>query len=221
MRMFAVILAAAAVTTLAADKPAPAVQAGSERLLVTATLYLDRDAIKKELGRDLGESFIVVKVELAPRGKEPLAVHWDDFLLRSYKDGQKSGAFAPTQIGGKAEIRVSTRSMGASPNADDQGGPTWGGVPGTGGRPQRLPGNRSLSGGGAPGGSETTATPVSGSDAKQDPLLKVLIEKALPEKETSEPVSGLLYFSIEGKVKPKDLALQYDGPAGKLKLQFH
>jgi hypothetical protein len=43
----------------------------------------------------------------------------------------------------------------------------------------------------------------------------------LQEKEISESVTGLLYFPLEGKVKPKDLELIYKGPAGKLLVNFH
>jgi hypothetical protein len=56
--------------------------------------------------------------------------------------------------------------------------------------------------------------------AGQDPLLTALKAKVLPEKETTEPLSGLLYFYLEGKQKPKDLELRYQGSAGKLALRF-
>jgi hypothetical protein len=42
----------------------------------------------------------------------------------------------------------------------------------------------------------------------------------MPEKSTAEPVSGLLYFQLEGKHKPKDLELRYSGPAGRISLRF-
>jgi hypothetical protein len=58
------------------------------------------------------------------------------------------------------------------------------------------------------------------SDKKEDSLLWVLKDKELPAKETRELVSGLLYFSLEGKHKPKDLELQYRGAGGKLNLEF-
>ena len=50
--------------------------------------------------------------------------------------------------------------------------------------------------------------------------LEALKQKALPDQETKEPLEGLLYFPIEGKVKPKDLSLIYKGPAGKLVMDF-
>ena len=42
-------------------------------------------------------------------------------------------------------------------------------------------------------------------NAKASPALGPLTEKILPDKETKTPVEGLLYFSISGKLKPKDV----------------
>jgi len=54
-------------------------------------------------------------------------------------------------------------------------------------------------------------------DAK---LLEALTKRQLPDKETSEPLEGLLYFRLSGKHKLKDMAVLYRGPAGKLNLDF-
>ena len=84
-------------------------------------------------------------------------------------------------------------------------------------RPRRLGGD-----GPGIGTSETpaTATAQAGGKGEENPLLGVLAEKVLPEKETDAPVSGLLYFFLDGKHKPKDLELNYRGAAGKLSLRF-
>ena len=74
-------------------------------------------------------------------------------------------------------------------------------------------------GGGSEGATEARATMKSGSKDKADPMLAVLKEKILPEKETDAPVSGLLYFPME-KQKMKDLELIYTTPEGKLLLRF-
>jgi hypothetical protein len=55
---------------------------------------------------------------------------------------------------------------------------------------------------------------------KDDPVLATLKAKVLPMKETAEPVSGLLYFLMEGKHKTKQLEMYYKGPAGNLSLRF-
>jgi hypothetical protein len=57
-------------------------------------------------------------------------------------------------------------------------------------------------------------------DDTPNPLLAVLTAKILPEKEITDTISGLLYFQMVGKLKPKDLELHYKGPAGKLALRF-
>jgi len=56
-------------------------------------------------------------------------------------------------------------------------------------------------------------------DAKADPALDALKKKMLSEKSVSEPVSGLLFFSL-AKEKPKNLVLSYKTPQGKLRLSF-
>jgi hypothetical protein len=57
-------------------------------------------------------------------------------------------------------------------------------------------------------------------NAKESPALAALTAKILPDKETKVPVEGFLYFSISGKLKPKDLAIIYKGEAGKLVMEF-
>jgi hypothetical protein len=216
MRNIAVLFPALAIALAAADKGPPTVSASNDRLALTATLYLDKDAVRQQLGYDLN-GFIVVKVELTPKGSQPLAISHDDFLLRSYKDGQKSGAFAPTQIAGRAALVIGSQPGGTI--SADPGGPRWGGL--GGGPPIRMPGPGTAPSAGNGAAAATTATATAANTGKKDdPLLTALQQKILPDAKTTKPVSGLLFFSIDGKVKPKDLALQYDGPAGPLKLLF-
>jgi hypothetical protein len=217
MRNTLVLLLSAA-SLWAADKGPPVAQAANDDLALTATLYYGKDAVREQLGSDLGGYFILVKVDLIPKGGKPIAVSRDDFLLRSYKDGQKSQPFAPTQIAGRSALVVS--STGGGGIGAEQGGPVWGGGPGIGGTPRRMPGSDGGFGSSTADTSSAQATVNNGGMQKEDPILAVLKEKILPEKQTAEPVSGLLYFSLEGKHKPKDLVLQYTGPAGKLKLTF-
>ncbi len=216
MRNFSILLLSAALTW-AADKKPPVAQAASSQIAITATLYEGQEAVRQALGSGLGAGFIVVKVELAPKAGKTIAVSRDDFLLRSYNDGERCQPFAPTEIAGRGGLELSSNRR-ATVMAENPG-PVWGGIPGTG-MPRRLPGSGGQIGNGsASGGTETTVD--SGGKDKEDPLLAVLKSKVLQEKETSTPVSGLLYFSLEGKHKTKDLALQYAGPAGKLTLRFH
>jgi hypothetical protein len=201
----------------AADKKPAVARAENDQVGISATLYDGKEAVRQQLGSDLGGYFTVIQVALSPKAGKALTVNKDDFLLRSDKDGQRCRPFAPSQIAGRAALVVSEAGgrggvMGENP------GPVWGGIPGTGGRPQRMGGDAATMGNTAE--SSTQATIDSGAKQKEDPVLTVLKQKALPEKETIEPVAGLVYFSLEGKHKPKDLELVYDGPAGKLSMRF-
>jgi hypothetical protein len=219
MRRLACFFLCSLLPVMAARKQPSQAEAANDKLQISATLLLDRESIQQELGSDLDGYFIVLKMQLTPNGTEPLALSLDDFLLRSFKDGQKCAPYAPSQIAGRATLVVNTRTEGGGPMAEDRG-PVWGGIPGTGGRPERMsdgvPGM-----GNAPGQTRAQAKIIRGDKDKPNPLLAVLKEKVLQEGEISKPVSGLLYFSLEGKHKPKDLKLEYRGPAGPLNLQFH
>ena len=77
-------------------------------------------------------------------------------------------------------------------------------------------------GGGSPGNPKVT-TLSSKMDTKSqgnDKLLQALKAKQFPDKETTQPVEGYLYFPLDGKHKLKSLAVLYRGPAGKLNLEF-
>jgi len=194
------------------DKKVPLRSTENGLVEVTATALADREAVKQELGSDLGGHYIVVKVRLAPRDGVKLAIHRDDFVLRTDKDGERTTPFAPSQIAGNAVLVVSTgaASSGGGTTVGDPGG--WGPY-----GPLGMGGVGIGSGGG--GATEAHARMKSGSKDKTDPMLEVLKEKILPEKETDAPISGLLYFPME-KQKLKDLELIYTTPEGKLNLRF-
>lgn len=219
----ACVCAMAAFLAFAADKKLPIESSSNELVEITATPILDKDQIRQEVGSDLGGSIIVVRVRVRPLGDKPFRIDRDDFALISDKDGQRSTPFAPTQLAGSGSLVVTASGTRGSLNGQGNG-PVWGGIPGVGGgMPQRLPGS-----GGNVGNSAGTSRGIeakadageNSKDNRESPLLAALKEKVLPEKEITEPVSGLLYFQIEGKVKPKDLELYYKTPAGKLGLRF-
>jgi hypothetical protein len=216
MLKLAVLLWTIAAVAAPAEKAPPTAKAADARVAITATLHLGNEAVRAQLGSDLDGYFILVEVNVAPMGGEPLTVNRDDFLLRSFKDGQKSQPFAPSQIAGRDALVVSS-APGEGGVRTQRGGPTWGGM---GGPPLRLPGS-DVGVGNAPSDTTASATVQTGGIEKEDPVLAVLKKKALPERETREPLSGLLYFSLEGKYKPKDLVLEYNSPAGRLRLKFH
>ncbi len=212
----------AAALAIAADKksqpkPLPVGQSSNESVGLTATLYDDKEALQKLVGSDLEGAVAVIEVRLTPRSDDALAISRDDFLLRSEKDGQRSQPFAPSQIAGNAALVVSSRAGESGAVMSNPNGPIWGGM--GGGRPRRLPGN-GTGAGNAPGESSAQANVQDKPAEKDNPLLATLKEKVLPEKKTTDPISGLLYFQLEGKHKPKDLVLEYKTPAGKLIVRF-
>jgi hypothetical protein len=174
--------------------------------------------VKALLGSDLGGSIVVLDVRFEPIDGREVGVYLDDFWLHSSKDGQKAQPYSPSQIAGSGVLVVSTTSSGGV--GADPRGPVWpGGGPGGTGRPRRIGGDGGAVGNtGSASGAE--ATVVTGGKTKEDPMLAVLKDKVLPEKLTKEPVTGLLYFMIEGKVKPKDLSLVYRGRTGRVVLEF-
>lgn len=201
---------------LGADRKPIIAEGANDQVAVRAVAYLDKNAIKDLLGADLGGSVAVVEVSLTPKTAQGLKVFRDDFQLHSYKDGQKSGPFAPSQIAGSGVLVVSTTGAGGGIMADESG-PIYGGI--GGGRPRRMGADGGVFGNAASQG-HLEATMHEGGPEKQSPLLKTLKEKSLSEKETVEPVRGLLYFPLEGKHKAKDLSLVYRGQGGKLVLEF-
>lgn len=211
------LLAAWSVLCLQGAEKKPITARGTNvNISIDAVAYIDKAEVKQMLGSDFGGSIVVVEVKLTPRAGKELKIFADDFVLRSYKDGQKSQPFAPSQLAGKSVLMLSTRAGDGGVMAQERG-PVWGGL--GGGMPGRMGGQGSGIGNAASSESvQATVTDDSSND--KDPVLKVLKQKALPEKETAEPLSGLLYFPLDGKHKAKDLALQYTGQAGKLTLEF-
>ena len=57
-------------------------------------------------------------------------------------------------------------------------------------------------------------------DAVANPILAALKSKELTYGKTMTPVKGLLYFSLDGKHKLKDLEVWYRGPAGKFVISY-
>jgi hypothetical protein len=158
---------------------------------------------------------IVVQVRLAPRGDAKVKIDFDDFTLISRKDGQRSQPLAPSQIAGSGALVVTPGQQGGGGGGfgSPRRGPIWGGMPGTGSRPQRIGGEQENGAVAAPTGAQASVN--EGGKEGENPVMEVLRAKVLPQKETTEPVSGLLYFFLEGKHKLKQLELLYKSPTGR------
>ena len=205
---WATLIALFAATVMqAVDKKLPIEQTSNDLVSISATAFTDKEQIQRELGADLGHDMVMVRVTIHPVSDKPVRISLDDFLLVCDKgDFQRAQPFVPSQIAGSAALVVTPQgAKGGGSNRPSFGGFGLGGMVGGG-----------AGGVKAPGDSKVEAT----KSDKENPLLAVLTAKGLPEKETTEEVSGLLYFQINGKVKPKDLEFHYKGPAGQLALRF-
>ena len=216
MRLAVSFLAIA--TAFAADKkPVPPAKAANDNVAIEAVAHITKEEVFAVVGSSLDAGFIVVEITLTPKNGQKVRINRDDFTLFSSRDGQRSTPYAPTQIAGQAGLIVSPKNSEGGVMAQERRVP-WGlGGGGIGG----MPGN-----GGSMGSTTANTTVASAStvdiDPKKgpDPLLDVLKAKILPEKEITEPVSGQLYFLIEGKLKLKDLQLFYRAPGGRLSAPF-
>jgi hypothetical protein len=197
------------------NKP-PEARGENESVVITATAYTKPEAVKELLGSDLGGHYIVVAVEVAPRFGKEVAINRDDFVLKTDKNGERSGPFAPSQIAGRGAMVIRQTGGAGGTGMHDNDGPIWGGYPGSPGPPRRVGGD-GVGSAGAPAGAE--AKTRTGSHEKEDPMLGVLKQKELPETKTGKPVSGLLYFPME-KQKVKDLELRYAVSDDKITMRF-
>jgi hypothetical protein len=178
-------------------------QAGNDLVDLEASLIIGHDEITSALGGDIGEGYVLARVKVMPKGDKPLRVGPDDFTMISRKDGQRSTAMSPSEIAGKGALIVKHGTADGSKGGWSAGG-MGGGLGSSPGTVQR----------------DVIKGTQMDDNAKESPALAALTAKILPDKETKTPVEGLLYFSISGKLKPKDLAIVYKGEAGKLVMEF-
>ena len=201
------------------DKKLPIEQTSNELIDISASALVEKDQIRQELGSDLGGDIVVVRITVRSVSDKPIQISLDDFILVSGKDGQRSQPYAPSQIAGNSTLVVTPQGNRGGLGSNNTG-PIWGGIPGTSGRPSRLPGSGGAVGSSSSGTEGVESKVETGKSDQANPLLAVLKDKVLKEKEITDSTSGLLYFQMVGKLKPKDLELHYKGPAGKLALRF-
>ena len=205
---------------MAGKRPAQGTgEAENSAVSIEATASADLPSVAQVLGGpDLGGHYIVLQIRLTPKDPKPYTVDRDDFVLKTDKDGERTHPFAPSQIAGDGALIISEQKIANQSPGTESNGPIWGGMPGTGSRPQRMPGN----GGGIgnmQGVSEAKATAQAGGKDGVSPLMTTLVKRELTQNPVSETVIGLLYFPLE-KQRLKDLELLCTTPAGKLTLRF-
>lgn len=221
-RTIAVLLAA--IAPLAAQTQLPSGAAEDGRARIEATLLLTRDQMKAALGADPGEGVVIVEVKYTPKKDGKYYLDHDQFLLRTDNDGQRANPMYPSQLAGAAVMVISSRGGTQGQVGSEQRRVPYGipGIPGTGGAPPTLPGQQPPVVGSAT--ADTSEARASIEDDKSTPeqksLLKQLHVKRLPEGEVEGPVSGLLYFSFEGKHKVKHFEFVYRKAPPRLSVRF-
>lgn len=204
------VLLACGLPLAAGDGKLPLEEASNEFVDVSCHLILGADKVEQELGVPSlpkgSEGLILVRVTVRPVTDKPVPVSLDQFTLLSSRDGQHTEALEPTEVAGDTMLVLKQKGPKEGGLMAQAGVPMWGTLSGVGVTPATVNVDSKV---------ETKAN-------KQDEsLLKILERKVLPEKPATEPVSGLLYFEIDGKVKPKDLSLIYRGEGGKLEMRFN
>ncbi|MBM3734850.1 MAG: hypothetical protein FJW39_03615 [Acidobacteria bacterium] len=216
--MFRILtLCVSGLVLLAGDKNFTPGEASNKVARLEAKLHMDKQSIERAVGAGMDTGIVVVEVKLTPVGGGKLDVNRDDFLLRSDRDGQRSTPYSASQVAGSSVLVVRTTGSGGGITSENRG-PIWGGLGGS--RPSRVGGDGTMVGSGTAGASSATADIQSGGKQKENPLLAVVEEKILPEKETSGPISGQLYFLMDGKQKIKDIELLYKTSEGRLSVRF-
>lgn len=226
MTRTALLLAIFAMGAVAQNKSLPN-QAGNSKLGLSGTAITDRKAITDLLGVDLGPGYVVVKLKATPQTPAALRLSIDDFTLVSRKNGEKSGAMAPSAIFGSGTMVVRGGGAQGPDRIGERANPDVIRPPvGTVGTPiprNRLPGANGQTGGIGNGGTIEGGLAEVDTNTRRlpdDPRLEVLESKVFPESETKDPVEGLLYFQMDQKLQPKNLGLIYSGQAGRLVIDF-
>lgn len=192
----------------AKDKGKAYNEISGENVTLSGKAYIDPDAIKQLIGTDLGGHYIVIQMTVTPKGDKPLDIDLNDFQLFCEGDGDRTQPQSPAEIASGSTL-VLKRGDSSAGTLGEETGTTWSGIGFGGGigKKKKQQGD----------GSDSTTVKKGTEDSD---LKETLSEKALPEKQTTQPVSGLLYFPMEKK-KLKDLVLFYPTPeGGKLRLYF-
>lgn len=207
-------------TSLTAAERSEWFTAKLEDMELKVRLIRDTDEMRARLGSDLDREFIVVETEVRPLYNTKVVLNRDDFLLRSYRNNDRSRAQSPERIAGGSVLVVGSgrTTRGAGVFSESREPVVIGGAPGTGTRPRRIDGPADGIGG---GGTSTTSIEVKEGKQSTTSLLDRLKEMELPMGETRTTARGYLYFQIDPKNKPKNLALTYDGELGECKIEFN
>jgi len=85
-------------------------QAGNGNIDLSGTVFVDSKDIEQVIGAPMDRGYIVVRIKVEPRMIQPIRISADDFTLVSRKDGERSDALAPSQIGGPANLILKSKT---------------------------------------------------------------------------------------------------------------
>ena len=103
----------------AGEKKTPQGQGEDDSVSIHASV-LSPAQLKEAVGSDFDNNFIVLDVQITPKGGKPYLVHLDDFILRSEQTGEHGGPFlSPGQIAGAGAL-VLKRTYNDRTNVDSE-----------------------------------------------------------------------------------------------------
>ena len=100
----------AALVLAGADLKSLPNQAGNGNIDLSGTVYLDSKDIERVAGAPMDRGYVVVHIRVEPRMIQAIRISPDDFTLVSRKDGERSDALAPSQIGGPANLILRSKT---------------------------------------------------------------------------------------------------------------
>jgi hypothetical protein len=99
------------------EKKTPQGQGEDDSVSVHASI-LSPEQLKEAIGSDFDNNYIVLDVQITPKGAKPYLVHLDDFILRSEQSGEHGGPFLSAgQIAGAGAL-VLERKYNDRPSPD-------------------------------------------------------------------------------------------------------
>jgi hypothetical protein len=209
-------------TLPAAENPSAWFSAKLDDLELKARLVRDSEEIRSLVGADLDGEYVLVEVELRPLYNTLVTLSRSDFLLRSYRDNERSEAQSPDRIAGASVLVLGkgkmTRVGGLQTSSVDP--VIIGGAPGTGSQPRRIDNPSNLGVGASAMSTGNVEMSTKEDKGAGTSLLDRLASMELPMGQTRAPVRGYLYFQMNPKYKPKQLGFTYDGTAGECKIRF-
>lgn len=96
--------------SVAADLKSLPNQAGNGNIDLSGAVFIDSKDIQQVLGTTLDPGYVVVRIRVEPRMLEAIRISADDFTLISRKDGERSEALVPSQIGGPANLILKSKT---------------------------------------------------------------------------------------------------------------